>query len=88
MIWRNIGLGKSGVRTLNSGRVNFRLFKELLDEISWETVLRDKGVEESRLFFKDTILRAQEISIPQNKKVGKGGRKLESRGMARTCWSD
>ena len=39
----NVGLAKSGVRTLNFRRANFRLFKELLDEIPWETVLRHKG---------------------------------------------
>jgi len=49
--------------TLNFGRASFGLFKELLDEISWETVLRDKEVEESWLLFKDAFLRAQELSI-------------------------
>lgn len=40
MILRNVGLAKSEVRTLN-----FRVFKELLNETSWEAVLRDKGVK-------------------------------------------
>ena len=62
--------------TLNFGRASFGLFKELLDEISWETVLRDKEVEESWLLFKDAFLRAQELSIPQNKRASRGGRKL------------
>ena len=44
MILRNVDLAKSGVRTLKFRRANFRLCKELLDEISWEEVLRDKGV--------------------------------------------
>ena len=73
MISRNGGLAKSGVRTLNSG--NFRLFKELFVETSWEADLRDKGLEESWLLFKDAFLRAQELSVPQNKKAGRGGRK-------------
>jgi len=38
-----MGLAKSGVRILNFRRANLRLFEELLDEISWEAVLRDKG---------------------------------------------
>jgi len=38
IISRNGGLEKSAVRTLNFGRVNFRLFKELLAEISWDAV--------------------------------------------------
>ena len=56
-------------------RENFRLFKELLDEISWEEDLRDKGVEQSWLLFKDGFLRTLEPSISQNKKSGGGGRK-------------
>ena len=63
VILRNVGLPRSGVRTLNFRRSNFRLFKELLDEISWENVLRDKGVEQSWLLFKDAFLRVQELSI-------------------------
>jgi len=55
--------------------VNFRLFKELLEEISWEAVLRDKGVEQSWLLFEDAFLRAQVISIPQTKKTGREGGK-------------
>ena len=62
--------------TLNFKRANFRLFKELLHETFWEEVLRDKGVEQSWLLYKDAFLRPQELSIPQNKKAGTGGRKL------------
>jgi len=52
------------------------LFKELLKEISWEEALRDKGVEQSWLYFKDGFLRVEELSIPQNKKASRRGRKL------------
>ena len=83
-ISRNMGLAKSRIRTLNFGRANFRLFKELLDEISWEAVLREKGAEESCLlsrsisflFFQEYFFSfLKELSISQNKKVGRGGRK-------------
>ena len=47
VILRNVVLPRSGVRTLNFRRSNFRLFKELLDEISWEAFLRDKRVKQS-----------------------------------------
>ena len=40
----NVGLAKSGVRTLNFGRANFKLFKELFTKISWDAVLKDKDV--------------------------------------------
>ena len=49
--------------------------KELLDEISWEAVLREKGAEKSCPLFRDTLLKAQELSIPQHKKLSTGGRK-------------
>ena len=75
VILRNVGLAKSGVRTLNFGRANFKLFNGLLAEIPWDVVFKNKDVEESWLLFKDAFLRAQELSIPLNKKVGRGGRK-------------
>ena len=76
MISRNIGLAKSGVRILNFGIANFKLFKELLAKILWDAVIKDKDVEESWLLFKDAFLRAQELSVPLNKKAGRVGRKL------------
>jgi len=51
-----------------------------LDEISWEAVLRDKGVEQSWLLFKDTFLRMQELSIPKDEEADRGGRKLACLG--------
>ena len=48
-------------------RVNLRLFKELLDEIPWEIVLWDTGTEKNWQLFKDTFLKAQELSISQHK---------------------
>jgi len=59
VISRNVGLAKSGVKTLNFGRANFKLFKELLAKISSDVVPKDKDVEESWLLFQDAFLRAQ-----------------------------
>ena len=42
----------------------FQLFKEFVDGTLWETALRDEGAEQSWWFFKDTFLRAQELSNP------------------------
>jgi len=44
MILRDMGLAKSRVRTLSFRRVNFQLYKVLLDGILWETVLRQRTV--------------------------------------------
>ena len=76
VILRDVGLVKSGVRTLNFGRANFKLFNGLLAEIPWDAVFKNKDVEESCLLFKDAFRRAQELSVPLNKKVGRRGRKL------------
>ena len=56
MISNITGLAKNGVRTLTFRRVKFMLLKELLDNISSETVLRDKEVKQSWLIFKDAFL--------------------------------
>lgn len=42
VILRKVGLVKSGVRTLN-----FRMFKEVLNEIPWGNVLRNKITKQS-----------------------------------------
>lgn len=63
MTLRNTGLANSRVRVLNFKRTNFQRFKELLNEILWETVLRDIGIEQSWQLFKDIFLRAQELSV-------------------------
>ena len=75
VISRDVGLVKRCVRTQNFGRANFKLFNGLLAEIPWDAVFKNKNVEESWLFFKDAFLRAQELSVPLNKKAGRGGRK-------------
>ena len=73
VIVKNAGLAKSRARTLCFRRANFRLLKELLDGIRWETVLKGMGTEQSWQLLKDTLLRAQWLSIPQQKS-SRGGR--------------
>jgi len=58
----NAGLAKSGIRILNFRKANFGLFKELLDEISQETALRNSVTEHSWQNFKNAFLRSQELS--------------------------
>ena len=74
VIWKNAGLAKSRARTLCFRRANFQLLKELLGGIPWETVLKGIGTKQSWQFFNDTVLRAQWLSIPQQKKLSKQGR--------------
>ena len=51
------------------------LFKELVSRTPWETVLRDRGAEQSWQIFKDTFHRAQALSVPRCKKSGKEGKR-------------
>ena len=75
VILRDVGLTKGGVRTLNFGRANFKLFNGSLAMIPWNAVIKDKDVEESWPLFKDALLKAREVSIPLNRKVGRRDRK-------------
>ncbi|KFQ63779.1 hypothetical protein N334_06073, partial [Pelecanus crispus] len=70
---RDMGKARSIVRTLNFRKAKFQLFEELLRRTPWETVLRDRGMEQSWQMFKVTFHRAQELSVPKCKKSGKEG---------------
>ena len=70
-----MGLAKSKVRILNFRRASFQLFKELVDEIPWDTVLRDRGSDRNWQLFKDIFLGAQGLSIPICNKSSRVGRK-------------
>ena len=64
VILKNAGLAKSRARTLCFRRANFRLLKELLSGIPWETVLKGIGTEQSWQLFKDTLLSATALHPP------------------------
>ncbi|KFQ62135.1 hypothetical protein N334_11299, partial [Pelecanus crispus] len=72
---RDMRKARSAVRTLNFRKANFHLFNELVRRTPWETVLRDRGTEQSWQIFKDTFHRAQELSVPMCKKSGKEGKR-------------
>ncbi|KFQ61370.1 hypothetical protein N334_04214, partial [Pelecanus crispus] len=72
---RDMGKVRSTVRTLSFRKAKFQLFKELVRRNPWETVLRDRGMEQSWQIFKDTFHRVQELSVPRCKKSGKEGKR-------------
>jgi len=74
-VLRDMGKATSIVRTLNFRKANFQLFKELGNSTPWETVLRNRGTEQSWQILKDTFHRAQELSVPRYKKSGKKGKR-------------
>jgi len=72
---RDMGKTRSIVKTLNFRKAKFQLFKELLSRTPWETVLRDRGAEQSWQIFKRAFHRTQELSDPRCKKSGKEGKR-------------
>ncbi|KFO76697.1 hypothetical protein N303_06718, partial [Cuculus canorus] len=72
---RDTGRARSIVRTLNFRKTKFQLFKELVSRMPWETVLRDKGAEQSWQIFKDAFHKAQECSASICRKSGRKGKR-------------
>lgn len=59
---RGISKRRSRITTLDFRRADFVLFRDQLGRIPWEIALEGKSAQESRLIFKDKLLRAQEWS--------------------------
>ena len=60
---------------LNFQRADFDLFRTLLAQVPWESLLKGKGVQEAWMFFKMEILKAQEQAVPECCKVSRRGRR-------------
>jgi len=61
----------SRIKTLESRRANFGLFKELLGGIPWVRALEGRGVQESWSLLKHHFLHVQDRCIPLRKKSSK-----------------
>ncbi|KAK4810025.1 LOW QUALITY PROTEIN: hypothetical protein QYF61_005088 [Mycteria americana] len=59
--------GVSRTATLDFQRVDFGLFRRLVDRVPWEAALMGKGVQEGWTFFKEEVLKAQERAVPREK---------------------
>jgi len=55
-------------------RADFGLFSMLMKTVSWERVLKCKGVQEGWTFFKEEVLQAQEQAVPMCRKTNHQGR--------------
>lgn len=71
-VLRNMGQERSQERPLNFRKVDFQLFRDIVNEIPWESALRGQGEEESR----QISLRKQEPAIPRSKKSDTEGGRL------------
>ncbi|KGL98476.1 hypothetical protein N301_04641, partial [Charadrius vociferus] len=61
--------------TLDFGRADFGLLKNLLGMIPWDEALQGRGAQESWSIFKDRLLQAQDRCIPTKRKAGRKARK-------------
>ncbi|GAB0206751.1 mitochondrial enolase superfamily member 1 [Grus japonensis] len=61
----------SKLTTLDFGRADFGLFRDLLARIPWDKALEGRGSQDSWLIFKGHLLQAQERCIPTKRKSGK-----------------
>ncbi|KGL93213.1 hypothetical protein N301_01878, partial [Charadrius vociferus] len=61
--------------TLDFGRADFGLLKNLLGMVPWDEALEGRGAQESWLVFKDHLLQAQERCIPTKRKAGRKARR-------------
>ena len=59
LILRETKRGVSKTATLDFRRANFDLFKRLINQIPWEAVLKEMGVQEGWTYFKSEVLKAQ-----------------------------
>ncbi|CAM4569974.1 unnamed protein product [Lepidochelys olivacea] len=64
----------SRIRTLDFRKADFDSLRELMGKIPWENNMRGKGVQESWLYFKDSLMRLQGQTIPMCRKNSKYGR--------------
>lgn len=67
--------GKEQRQTSELYKSELQLFNELVNEIPWETVLKDWEADQSWQGFETTFLSVQELSIPVCGKSNKAGRK-------------
>jgi len=56
-------------------RADIVLFRTLVERVSWERVLKGKGVQAGWTFFKEQVLKAQEQAVPMCWKTNRWGRR-------------
>jgi len=57
-------------------RTEFGLFRTLVEKVTWERVLKGKGMLGRWIFFKEEVLKAQEQDVPMCCKTNQWGRRL------------
>jgi len=55
--------------TLDFRRADFNLFRTLVERVPWEVVLESVGAQEGWEYFKETVLKVQDLTIPMSQKT-------------------
>jgi len=61
--------------TLNFQRMDFELFRTLVGRVTWDSVLKSKGVQESWSLLKKEVLEVEEQSVSLCCKMSQRGRR-------------
>ena len=61
--------GVSRTATLDFWRADFHLFRTMVERVPWEVALESMGAQEGWEYFKETVLKVQELTIPKSWKT-------------------
>jgi len=78
--------GVSRTATLDFWRADFNLFRTMVERIPWEVVLESVGAQEGWEYFKEVILKVQELIIPKSWKTSRWAKRLD--WLNRDLWLD
>ena len=78
--------GVSRTATLHFWRADFNLFRTMVERVPWEVVLESVGAQEGWEYFKETVLKVQDLTIPMSWKTSQWARRLG--WLNRDLWLD
>ena len=61
--------GISRTATLDFQRADFNFFRTMVERVPWEVVLESVVAQEGWEYFKEVILKMQELTIPKSQKM-------------------
>ena len=67
--------GVSRTATLDFQRTDFNLFRTMVERVPWEVVLESVGAQEGWEYFKETVLKVQDLTIPMSRKMSRRARR-------------
>ena len=61
--------GVSRTATLDFRRTDFNLYRTMVERVPWEVVLESMGAQEGWEYFKESVLKVQDLTIPMSQKM-------------------